>query len=180
MGKALGTRFWPQLSPEWWAPPRFGLSFSTFKIGAIAISVNGSASSPVNPCGPTQRFSIAVPVTSSGPAGTMVLQVYVRPTFQTKHVYPANRLLCWSKLPVPANGRATATISCSAQDLGMWDLAVGDYMVKGGKYAVAVAQYSGDPRPSTGTVDVAATPIPRPGESMRDVAEKYAGTKYGR
>ena len=33
----------------------------------------------------------------------------------------------------------------AASDLGMWDLAVGDYVVKGGEYEIKAAQYSGDP-----------------------------------
>ena len=55
---------------------------------------------------------------------------------------------------MPESGQARATISCSAQDLNMWDIGVGDYMVQGGAYDVAVAQYSGDPQRSMSTVYV--------------------------
>ena len=49
-----------------------------------------------------------------GRAGAVAIQVYARPTFQlTGQVYPTNRLLCWSLLPVPEHGQATATISCT-------------------------------------------------------------------
>jgi hypothetical protein len=59
----------------------------------------------------------------------------------------------------------------------MWDLGVGDYLVKGGNYTLRVAQYSGDPQAAHARVNVAATPIPSPGESMRDRAEAFAGVR---
>ena len=115
-----------------------------------SLQPNGSAT----PVATTQRFLLAVPVASSGPAGHATLQVYAKPAFAlVGQAQPVNRLLCWSQVAVPANGHATAAISCAASDLGMWDLSVGDYVVEGGRYSLTVAQYSGDPHAAHAGVD---------------------------
>ena len=156
---------------------RWGLSFSNFSIGTVGITQpNGSAT----PVATTQRFLMTVPITNSGPAGRATIQVYARPSFAlVGQAQPVNRLLCWSQVAVPANGHATATISCAASDLGMWDLGVGDYIVQGGHYSLTIAQYSGDPHAASAGVDVASTPTPAHGESMRDQARAYAKAHGG-
>jgi beta-glucosidase len=152
-------------------PFGYGLSFSAFSVGKP--EVNPPQGHTAN-C--TQRFTLTVPVSSQGPRGTVTLQVYAAPTFPTKQAYLASRLLCWTQIIVPGNGNATATISCAASDLAMWDLAVGDYLVEGGVYRLTVAQFAGDPNAATATVDVTATPIPKPEDAMRARAVQYAAT----
>ena len=158
-------------------PFGFGLSYSEFTIGKPSITLP-SAGAPV---GAAQRFALAIPVMNSPdrPAGRVTLGVYAEPTFQLiGQAQPVNRLLCWNQAVVPSGGTATVSISCAASDLGMWDLAVGDYLVKAGAYQLTIAQYSGDPAADRNlTVDVRATPIPAPGDSMRDRAEAISGVK---
>ena len=121
-----------------------------------------------------KRFTLSVPVTNKGPAGWTTIQVYSAPDFElVGQAMPVNRLLCWSLVAVPADGQVTATISCAASDLAMWDLAVGDYVVSGGNYSLALAQFSGDPAATHSKVAVAASAFPGPGQSMRERAEKY-------
>ena len=158
------------------AVPRFtssghGLSYSQCAIGNVAVRLPGNQSKI---CGHDERFTLEVSVSCRGPAVQQVLQVYTYPTFQLTQSQPTNRLLCWSKLPVPADGEGMASISCAASDLGMWDLKHGEYLVAGGVYTITVAQFSGDPDAVDASIEVEATPIPRPGESMRDRAEAYA------
>ena len=104
-------------------PFGWGLSFSNFTVGSVSVTVP----SPGKPVDPSERFTLSVPVTNLGPAGRATLQVYAAADFAlVGQAQPVNRLLCWTQTLVPANGKATATISCAASDLGMWDLAVGD------------------------------------------------------
>ena len=152
-------------------PFGFGLSFTNFSIGEVVVKPPASGF-PVNA---SERFSLVVPISSVGPAGAVAIQVYMEPTFsQVGQAYPKNRLLCWALAAVPKDGHATATISCAASDLGMWDLDVGDYVVKGGAWQIRVAQHAGDPNPSTATVAVASSPLPMPGQSMRAIAKRFA------
>lgn len=153
------------------------LSDAKYEIDKPTITLPNGTGVPV---GAKQRFALSIPVKNvAGPAGRVTLGVYSSATFRLiGQAQPVNRLLCWNQAEVPAGGQATVAVSCAASDLGMWDLAVGDYLVKAGIYQLTIAQYSGDPAADKNiTVDVAATPVPKPGESMRDRAEAYSGVK---
>ena len=166
-GKKLGPLF----------PFGWGLSYSKYQIGKPNITLPNGTGVPV---GASERFVLSIPVTNvDGPVGRVTLGVYSSPQFQLiGQSQPVQRLLCWNQAEVPAGGQATVTVSCAASDLGMWDLAVGDYLVKGGVYQLTIAQFSGSPAADKSiTVDVAATPIPKKGESMRDRAEAYSAVK---
>lgn len=73
-----------------------------------------------------------------------------------------------------ANGNETATLSCAVSDLGMWDLEVGDYVVKGGQYLVSVGLHASDKNAQVATIEVVESDLPEKGQSMRDRARKYA------
>lgn len=159
------------LAPLW--PFGWGLSYSSFSAGTPKIT------SPNAIVGVDERFHLSVPVSSKGPAGRVTIMVFSSANFQlVGQAQPVNRLLCWSQTQVPAGGEAAVAISCAAADLAMWDLSVGEYLVQGGNYKLTIGQYSGDPRADHSlSVNVSATPPPRPGESTRDRAEAYSGVK---
>ena len=167
-------------------PFGWGLSFSNFSLGRAKITLpNATASAIIGrtavvpPVGVDERFLLSVPVSAKGPSGRVTIQVYASASFQlVGQAQPANRLLCWNQAQVPAGGEATVEISCAAADLAMWDLGVGEYLVQGGNYRLAIAQYSGDPLADHSlSVNVSASVRPQPGQSTRDRAEAYSGVK---
>jgi len=154
-------------------PFGWGLSYASFKVGTPT-ATGPAAGQPVNS---TQRFQVKVNVSCTGPAGSQtMLQVYTKPNFQlVGQSQPVHRLLCWGAVVfAQANGNETATLSCAVSDLGMWDLEVGDYVVKGGQYLVSVGLHASDKNAQVATIEVAESDLPEKGQSMRDRARKYA------
>jgi hypothetical protein len=159
-------------APLW--PLGFGLSYSNFSVDAAA------ASAPAGGAGvfaPDEAFTVTANVSSSGPAGALVVQVYwqfvASAGLEATTVGRRLVLLCFAKQALPADARGEAV----AVECGASGLARGDYAVAEGFYKLSVGQFAGDPRAATVIVRVAGSTAPEVGESMRERAQRFVAER---
>ena len=121
----------------------FGLSYSNFSLGArLDLDWPGRAGGA--PLTNGSAFTATVNVSSAGPAGRCLVQIYAHQLPPTKFVSYANALLCWSKADVPADARdLPVVVSCRADDLETYDPDVGDFVTMSGNYTLSAALDSG-------------------------------------
>jgi hypothetical protein len=117
---------------------RFGLSYATFtfgdKLSLSAVEITAD-----------DTFTAELQISSRGPAGQTVIQIYASHPPTTGGVRYQYTLLCFSKLLVPADSAgATATVKCEASDLEVYDTNGGEYLVPTGNYNLFAAQHAGE------------------------------------
>jgi len=121
----------------------FGLSYASYSLGSsLELDWPGRASGA--PLSNGTLFTATVNVSSAGPAGKCLVQVYAHQLPPTKFVSFANVLLCWLKADVPADARdLPVVVKCRADDLETYDPDVGDYVTMAGNYTFSAALDSG-------------------------------------
>ena len=129
----------------------YGLSYADFTLGPLQLSAAG-------PFATDDRFAARVQVSSTGPAGKAVVQIYASPdppSFRGAVRYEYT-LLCFSKTAIPADSAGvTAVAECDVGDLDTYDSSTGEYVVPPGQYTLIAAQHSGElPAGSKATITV--------------------------
>lgn len=129
-------------------PFGFGLSYTTFEVGKLS---PGAITAGVN-----DTFTINTTVSSHGPAGSLVLQVYFSQPLTPTRVRFERMLLTFTKISVPANtANMPVSIPCKVRDFEAWNKAAQNYVVDTGvAYTVFVGQSSADPHMQSMTVNV--------------------------
>ena len=160
-------------APLW--PLGFGLSYSTFIVGNVSLSVPAGGGSWY---GPNETFTLTANVSSTGPAGALSLQVYYEfaaiPSFEARSVGRRLVLLCFAKQALPADARGELIdVACSTAGLGRWDLALGDYAVAGGVYRLVASQFAGDAAAGVAYMGVDASPPVAERDGARARARRY-------
>lgn len=106
------------------------MSYSTFAISAITAS-------PAGPITAGAPFNVTATISSSGPAGTAVVQIYFSQDPPTRYVRYQFALLCFAKVALPANAPPTpVVISCTTDNLMWYDEAANDYLLYPGSYTL--------------------------------------------
>jgi len=128
----------------------FGLSYTTFTIGNIALTNNLGAANP--------NFQVSCDVTNTGSvSGAEVVQVYLG--LPASLGEPPRRLVGWQKVPLAAGAHQRVTIEVdegdSSHPLSWWSAAAGAWQTAAGDYAVYLGNSSaiGDLAPA-GTLHV--------------------------
>jgi beta-glucosidase len=133
----------------------FGLSFSEFHFGALQLDETG-------PFTPGDHLTARVTISSTGPAGQAVVQIYARPDPPTHGVVRFEyTLFCFAKVEVPANSPGvSAAVQCEIGDLDWYDTCAGQYIVPPGSYTLFAAQHSGElPTASAARIEVKAADV---------------------
>jgi beta-glucosidase len=97
-------------------PFGFGLSYTNYTLTNVAVQASGS-----QPLGPGDVFNVTLDVSSKGPAGALVVQVYFSQDPPTKYARYGRALLCFGKVQVPANAVQEPVVvqGCRVQ-VGVW------------------------------------------------------------
>ena len=133
-----------------------GLSYTTFTLGA-RLDLDWPGRSSGAPLANGTGFTATVNVSSAGPAGKCLVQVYAHQLPPTKFVTFANVLLCWAKADVAADAKEVpVVVNCRANDLETYDPDVGDFVTMTGNYSFAAALDSGASLAGTKAVAQAA------------------------
>ena len=112
-------------------PFGYGLSYTSFEIGAPTSSVDGHS------------VAITVPVKNTGKRdGTEIVQVYIRNAADSEG--PLKTLRGFQRVTLKAGQSATATIQLSRDSFECWDSETNTMRVKPGKYEVLVGNSSLD------------------------------------
>jgi beta-glucosidase len=163
-------------------PLGFGLSYAAFSVDAASVSPPASGSGKY---GPNESFVLTANVSSTGPAGALVVQVYSQfvasPGVEATTVGRRFALLCFAKQALPAEARGEpVTIECSTSGLARWDLAQGDYAVTGGFYRLLVSQFAGDANAKPVIIYVSPSAPVAERDSMRVRARRFAAEAAAR
>jgi hypothetical protein len=117
---------------------RFGLSYATFSFDSALQLSTGVVTA-------ADAFVAKIRITSVGPAGKAVAQVYTSHPPTGGFVGYQYSLLCFAKVPIPANSAGvTANVRCEASDLEVYDTSSGEYIVPAGSYTLTAAQHAGE------------------------------------
>lgn len=115
-----------------------GLSYTNYTLSKHNI--------PTSTVTTNQTFSMNLQVSSSGPAGMCVVQVYFSARLSSRVRFNM-ALLGFAKVNVPANSNGIqATVELESRGLEMWDKRLRRYVVETGTYDLHVGQSSVDPR----------------------------------
>eukprot|EP00051_Salpingoeca_urceolata_P004956 m.69158 g.69158 ORF g.69158 m.69158 type:complete len:805 (+) comp13959_c0_seq1:103-2517(+) len=117
-------------------PFGFGLSYSIFSFKNIKL-VNTTVVA-------SGTFAVSLDITSKGPAGKCVVQVYFSQKLASRVRYD-KMLLGFGKFDVPADSDGTGvTVALNAQDFEMWSRPKQAYVVEAGDFDIFVGQHSAD------------------------------------
>lgn len=124
----------------------FGLSYTVYTIEKeLQIAPSGVLKHGTN-------FTCKVLLSSRGPAGKAVVQIYASQLPPTKVVRYEHTLLCFAKAHLPANAvRVEVIVECEVNDLDTWDVDEGRYVVHSGEYMIVAAQHAGELKTSSST-----------------------------
>ena len=130
-----------------------GLSYATFSLGGrldLAWPGGGGGGSGGGdsgsgaPLANGSSFTATVNVSSAGPAGKCVVQVYASQLPPTKFVAYQAVLLCVAKVDLPADARdVPVAVACRADDLEQYDPDLGAFVTYSGNYSIAAALDAG-------------------------------------
>lgn len=117
---------------------RFGLSYATFTLGPTLSLSTAKITT-------TDAFTAELSISSDGPAGKVVVQIYATHPSTSGRVSYQYTLLCFAKVSVPSNSAgAAAKVECEASDLESYDTNSGQYIVPKGRYTLTAAQNAGE------------------------------------
>ena len=177
LGTRAGTTFPFTTGP---AAPLFplgwGLSYAAHTVDAAGASAPAGGGATY---GPSEDFVLTANVSSAGPAGALVLQVYwqfvAAPGLEARTVGRRSPLLCFAKQWLPADARGEpVAVQCSTRGLARWDLEQGDYAVAAGVYRLLVSQFAGDAAAKAVLIGVAASAPVAEQDSVRARARAFA------
>ncbi|MFC0560556.1 glycoside hydrolase family 3 protein [Halalkalibacter alkalisediminis] len=120
-------------------PFGYGLSYSGFTYSDF----NVPSSSKEN-----TMFEVTVNVKNEGTVDTSeVVQLYAKNKQSAYGDYtPQKQLVAFEKVSLPAGGSKTVTLTVDPEDLAIWDVNAGDFVVEEGKYDLMVGASSQDIR----------------------------------
>ncbi|PXY31889.1 beta-glucosidase family protein [Prauserella muralis] len=157
-GLAIGYRWYDQQGTDPLFPFGFGLSYTTFRYGGLAIG----------PVGADGSVTVHAEVTNTGERrGAEVAQLYLgNPAADGE---PPRKLAAFDKVTLDPGRSARVSFTLNARDFSHWDSGAHRWVRSAGDYAVSVGGSSRD-LPLTGTVSFAETvptgeptPPPPPG-----------------
>lgn len=129
-------------------PFGFGLSYTNFTVVAAQLSQTTVAMDGT--------ISLNISISSRGPAGKVVLQVYFSQDFSTRVLYQ-RMLLGFTKLALPADSAPVSNVlEMPVSGLAVWDKVVKKYTVTPGSFHLYVGQHSQDPAMKSLSFTVAA------------------------
>ncbi len=122
----VGYRYYDTKGVEPMFPFGYGLSYTTFAYGDLAVTADGC------------RVKGSLTVSNTGKKdGKETVQVYVRPL--TPSVFrPAHELKAFEKVEVPAGGRKEVSFELGPDAFSYYDVGSGDWRVDPGEYLIEV------------------------------------------
>eukprot|EP01047_Picozoa_sp_COSAG01_P084325 COSAG01_NODE_18051_length_1103_cov_2.804781_1_plen_308_part_00 len=125
----------------------FGISYSNFHFGPLQRSAPG-------PFVAGDTVTLTVNVSSRGPSGQSVVQIYARQPRAAGIVRFEYTLFGFAKVHVPTDSPGTrAVVQCEVEDLDWYDNNAANYVVPAGSYTLFAAQHSGE-LPSESRVNI--------------------------
>ncbi|HUR77574.1 MAG TPA: glycoside hydrolase family 3 C-terminal domain-containing protein [Acidimicrobiales bacterium] len=135
-GLFMGYRAFDKTKIEPLFPFGFGLSYTTFDIGAPTVSSETT--------GLGRSLTVAVPVTNTGErAGDAVVQLYVRDV-ESSLVRPDKELKGFGRLHLAAGATGTVEIALDDRAFQFWDPATHDWRAEAGEFELLIGHSSAD------------------------------------
>lgn len=154
-GLFIGYRGYDAADLEVAFPFGFGLSYTTFALSDLDVTVTGSAAED------TLAAEVTVTVANTGTvAGAEVVQVYVRDV-ECSVARPVRELKGFAKVALEPGESRQVTIALDQRAFSFWSELLGRWVVKAGEFAIEVGQHSRD-LPLVRTVAVDAPSIAPP------------------
>ncbi len=154
-GLFIGYRGYDKAGQDVAFPFGFGLSYTTFSLSDLNVTVRGSAADG------TLAATVTVTVSNTGKInGAQVVQVYVQDVESTA-TRPVRELKGFAKVSVPAGASETVAIELDQRAFSFWSAQLGRWAVEAGDFTIAVGPNSRD-LPLTHTVAVEAPRLARP------------------
>jgi len=135
-GLFIGYRGYAALALEVAHPFGFGLSYTSFEVGAPEVSVTGSVAEG------DLRVSVSCTVTNTGDrAGAEVVQLYVSDA-QCSVVRPQAELKGFARIELDPGASGKVTIDLDARAFSFWSSLLGRWVVEAGEFALRVGTSS--------------------------------------
>ncbi|WP_226345488.1 glycoside hydrolase family 3 C-terminal domain-containing protein [Agilicoccus flavus] len=151
-------------------PFGFGLSYTTFETGDLAVDVTGEAEQG------TLRAQVSVTVTNTGDvAGAEVVQVYVRDVESSAH-RPVRELKGFAKVTLEPGESQRVSIDLDQRAFSFWSVLLDRWVVEAGAFDIEVGRHSRDLLLSQ-RVEVSAPPVAAPLTELSTLHEWMADEK---
>jgi len=137
-GIFIGYRAYDQLNSAVSYPFGFGLSYTTFAISDLSVSVNGSVE------GGDLRVTVTASVANTGEvAGSEVVQVYVRDV-ESSVARPVRELKAFTKVALEPGESKQVTLELDERSFAFWSELFSRWAVEAGEFEIAVGSSSRD------------------------------------
>jgi beta-glucosidase len=137
-GIFIGYRAYDKLDQPVSYPFGFGLSYTTFAISDLDVSVNGSVE------GGDLAVMVTASVSNTGEvAGAEVVQVYVRDV-ESSVARPVRELKAFTKVALEPGESGQVTLELDERSFAFWSVLHGRWAVEAGEFEIAVGSSSRD------------------------------------
>ncbi|HET9873290.1 MAG TPA: glycoside hydrolase family 3 C-terminal domain-containing protein [Propionibacteriaceae bacterium] len=154
-GLFIGYRGYDKSEQDVAFPFGFGLSYTTFAVSDLDVSIGGSVADG------TLAATVTATVTNTGTVdGSEVVQVYVQDVESTV-ARPVRELKGFAKVSLAAGSSEQVSIELDQRAFSFWSIRDGGWAVEAGDFVIAVGPHSRD-LPLTRTIAVDAPPIAGP------------------
>jgi len=137
-GIFIGYRAYDKLDQPVSYPFGFGLSYTTFAISDLDVSVNGSVE------GGDLAVTVTASVYNTGEmAGAEVVQVYVR-DMESSVARPIRELKAFTKVALEPGENGQVTLELDERSFAFWSVLLGRWAVEAGEFEIAVGSCSRD------------------------------------
>jgi beta-glucosidase len=154
-GLFIGYRGYDQTEQEVAYPFGFGLSYTTFALSDLTVTLDGSVVDD------TLAATVSVTVTNTGAVeGAEVVQVYVADTASTV-ARPVRELKGFTKVSLAAGESRRVSIALDQRAFSFWSVRHGRWAVEGGDFTIGVGSSSRN-LPLSQTVTVEAPTLSEP------------------